>query len=333
MSGAEVTPAPLRAERWRIVAARKLVLEPAEQRDCAADEVAIRVTLSAISTGTELHAYRDGPSGLMTHPGYLTVGVITAVGSQVTDLRVGDRVFAPMPHASSGIITAARAIRIPEGVPDEESVFAYLGSLGLHCLHEGGYRAGDRVAVIGQGLIGACASLVARHVGAQLTVFEPNAARAAAARAAGFTVGDEDAERGEPADVIVETSGVWPGLLTASRLAGPGTRVAILGVYRSLPQRDVAQSLQESLFTFPSLFHYGHLNLIGCSSFPWSPRSGNEWTVARGLQYLFAAIAEGRLSFASLITHRAAGAELADIMRRIDQGDLGALGVTLRWDA
>ena len=70
-----------------------------------------------------------------------------------------------------------QAVKVPEGVETEAAAFAYLPTLGLHALRRGGFTPGLNVAVIGLGLIGFGAALVADAIGAYLACLEISPAR------------------------------------------------------------------------------------------------------------------------------------------------------------
>lgn len=101
-----------------------LKLEDAEFRDPGAGEIRIRQTaigLNFIDTYIRTGLY---PSKLPTIPGFEGAGVVDAVGEGVEGLKAGDRVAYPtMPgaYATHVVGAADRAVKIPDGVSDEDS--------------------------------------------------------------------------------------------------------------------------------------------------------------------------------------------------------------------
>lgn len=326
---------------WELTAPHEMRLGSHPDPDPGPGQVLVEVACTAVSPGTELHAYRSGPSAMMTAPGYLAAGFIRSVGSGVEGSEVGRRVVLSAPHGSMAVADAATATEIPDGVPFETACLTHLAGLGHACLHAGGYRAGDDVAIVGAGLVGMCTALVAELSGARVHVLDIDEGRLDLPRRLGLLAhrADRDDLAERFADVsaagpamVVDTSGSWSGLHSATRISRRGTRICVLGVNRQPPPADVGASLFEELLAFPARFHYEGLHFIGCSGHPrGEPTSVDEWTQGRGRTYLLEAMASGRLDLGELITDRVAPDELASVMEAMDRGDLRSLGVILDW--
>jgi threonine dehydrogenase-like Zn-dependent dehydrogenase len=151
-------------ERSTVEAARKGLLGKARARPEQARQVlekarreGVRATLDAVRTRL------DQPSGL----GYSTAGVVLEVGERVSGLLPGARVacagggFAM--HAELNYVPANLTVSLPESVPFEAGAFATVGSIALHGVRQAEAKIGERVAVIGLGLVGqlTCRLLVA----------------------------------------------------------------------------------------------------------------------------------------------------------------------------
>src|SRR5262249_29890974 len=76
-------------------------------------DILVRPRLTQVSAGTEVNAIRARRSGAPLGEvadlplGYTSVGVVEAVGSEVTGLAPGDRVLGEGPHASHWLATQA----------------------------------------------------------------------------------------------------------------------------------------------------------------------------------------------------------------------------------
>src|SRR5262249_39337178 len=96
----------------------------------------------------------DTPGAL----GYSCAGVVLAVGKEVLGFSVGDRVAcAGQNHASHAEIVSIPkhlCVKIPNGVEYEDAAFVTLGAIALQGIRQAEPRLGDRVAVIGLGLLG-----------------------------------------------------------------------------------------------------------------------------------------------------------------------------------
>ena len=175
--------------------------------------VRLRTLVSLISPGTELRLYRGDPmvkevwdcfadidvpitEGMGVIPsyrvtsrnepsgakfpvnsGYNLIGEVVEVGAGVRSLVEGDRAYAQARHQPIVDTREWQAIKVPDGVPTEAATFGYLPTLGLHALRRGGFTPGLNVAVIGLGLIGFGAALVADAIGAYLACLEINRVR------------------------------------------------------------------------------------------------------------------------------------------------------------
>jgi predicted dehydrogenase/threonine dehydrogenase-like Zn-dependent dehydrogenase len=86
--------------------------------------------------------------------GYCNVGRVAEVGPGVADLKVDDRVASNGPHAELVTVPRNLCCRIPEGVSDEEAAFTVIGSIALQGVRLAAPAIGERIGVIGLGLLG-----------------------------------------------------------------------------------------------------------------------------------------------------------------------------------
>src|SRR4030067_675401 len=121
--------------------------------------------------------------------GYASAGTIVALGAGVSGLQPGDRVAcAGGGHAIHGefaVIPKNLIALLPDSVEFESGAFATLGAIALHGLRLGRMQVGDRVAVIGLGLLGMLAVGLARAAGADVFGVDLDEGRVQLARRAG----------------------------------------------------------------------------------------------------------------------------------------------------
>ncbi len=86
--------------------------------------------------------------------GYSNTGTVIEVGDGVTGFSVGDRVVSNGPHAEVVSVPKNLCARIPDGVSDEEAAFTVLASIALQGVRLADPTLGERVAVLGLGLVG-----------------------------------------------------------------------------------------------------------------------------------------------------------------------------------
>jgi threonine dehydrogenase-like Zn-dependent dehydrogenase len=179
-------------------------------------QVAARTLFTAVSTGTELAAYRGDPPLRPTpspYPrlvGYCNVAEVIAVGGHATGYKPGDVVLSGQSHRSAYVCDACSVfLTLPPQLDPAAASIAYLIQLGYGALQSAEARKGQRVAVIGLGVLGlatvACARMMALEVSA---VSNQEASLDIARRWGARAVGKDDAVS-LGADCVVLTSNLW----------------------------------------------------------------------------------------------------------------------------
>lgn len=136
--------------------------------------------------------------------------------------------------AEYAVIPAHRALAVGDLDP-HHAAFAEPLACTLHGLDLGAPRPGERVLVIGGGVIGLLAVQLAARAGANVTLLtrdpgKRNLAQRIGARQTAGTEGEARALLGPGADLVVECAGVAQTVEMAPRLANAGGRVVVLGV-------------------------------------------------------------------------------------------------------
>lgn len=104
-----------------------------------------------------LFATLDAVNSKLEQPialGYSSVGVIHAVGNNVHEFQIGDRVVSNGYHAEFNLVSKNLCVKIPDHVSDEEASFTLLGAIALQGIRLAKVELGEKMAVIGLGLIG-----------------------------------------------------------------------------------------------------------------------------------------------------------------------------------
>jgi len=142
---------------------RQITIEEFEPMRPLPGEVRVRALYSLMSTGTELTVFnqRFAPG---THwemfgqypfrPGYTMVGEVEALGPEVDQPALGQRVAIRRSHASHHVLPAAACMPIPDGLDSKDAVWFALAKIGFRGSQAAGYRLGDHVMVIGAGPVG-----------------------------------------------------------------------------------------------------------------------------------------------------------------------------------
>jgi (R,R)-butanediol dehydrogenase/meso-butanediol dehydrogenase/diacetyl reductase len=239
----------------------------------APDDVLVEVAWCGIC-GTDLHEYVVGPIVTPVRPHPLTGATlpqtlghefsarVVEIGSDVTDVAVGDRV-AIMPAIVCGkchycrrgfghlcvkfactglsadtgglaqfaLLKEYQVARLPEAVSDIEGAVVEPASVAAYGIDRVGVRGGDVVLITGAGPIGILSALYANAVGAGTVVIaEPNPNRAALAR--GIDVGPVLDPTGPGfADFIAElTLGIGVDVVAECSGSTPGLATALESV-------------------------------------------------------------------------------------------------------
>mgnify|MGYP000306514084 CR=1 FL=1 len=129
--------------------------------------------------------------------GYSSAGVVVEVGRDVRRFRVGDRVASNGAHAEIVAVSENLVARVPDRVPFEEACYAVVGAIALQGVRLANVGVGDRVAVIGLGLIGHIAVMLLRSAGCRVVL-------------AGDVRQHGAVERGEGLWLLEEHSGLKP---------------------------------------------------------------------------------------------------------------------------
>lgn len=160
----------------------------------AANEVLLRQT--AVGLNFIDVYYRTGlypaPDGLPFIPGNEAAGVVEAVGANVQDLKVGDRVAYAGPlgsYASHRVIAADRLVKVPDAIADETAAAIMLQGMTAEYLICRTYKvkAGDTILChAAAGGVGLLLGQWAKHIGATVIGTVGSEEKAKLARAHGY---------------------------------------------------------------------------------------------------------------------------------------------------
>jgi L-iditol 2-dehydrogenase len=157
---------------------------------------------------------------------------------------------------------ASKAVALPDDLDPLQGAFCEPLACTLHGMDMGAARPGERVLVIGGGVIGLMAVQIARLAGAEVILLTRSASKQALGRETGAHHA-ADSETGfrevwpQGADLVVECAGVRETIALAPRLARTGGRVVVLGV---LPQgAEVSVEPFDLLFREVQM-HFSFLN-------------------------------------------------------------------------
>jgi 2-desacetyl-2-hydroxyethyl bacteriochlorophyllide A dehydrogenase len=128
--------------------------------------------------------------------------------------------------AEEMVVAESSVVSLPDGLDIADASLVEPIACSLHALRRAGLRGDERVAVVGAGMIGLGAALVARAEGCPVDV----AARHDAQRAAAERIGAGPEPDGEY-DVVVDAAGTESALRTCFDLLRPGGTLALVASY------------------------------------------------------------------------------------------------------
>jgi threonine dehydrogenase-like Zn-dependent dehydrogenase len=218
-------------------------IRPVQLPDPGPDEVLVRTLWSGVSRGTETLVFRGGvPASqyaVMRAPfqdgdfpapvkyGYLNVGVVEAGPADLRDRPV----FCLYPHQTAYVVPADEVLPLPHGVAPRRAVLAGPLETAINALWDVPPLVGDRVSVVGAGMIGCCvAGLVARIPGARVTLVDVDGSRAAQAQALGVNFASP-ADAPHRQDLVFHASATAAGLQRSLDLLAPEATVVELSWY------------------------------------------------------------------------------------------------------
>jgi 2-desacetyl-2-hydroxyethyl bacteriochlorophyllide A dehydrogenase len=302
----------------------------------AADEVLVQNHYSAISPGTEMLVYRgewpagvavdatiDTLKGAFTYPlayGYCAVGRVIETGTAISDEWLNRRVFAFQPHQNLFCVRPAMLHPIPDDLEDEIALFLPSMETAVNLLLDGSPLIGEKVCVVGQGIIGLLTTaLLARFPLAKLVTLEAHPLR----RRASYHMGADEcfkpedpallsrlgqgASPGGQADLVYELSGNPAGLDTAIALTRYSGRV-VIGSWYGAKRVDL---------DLGSFFHRGRVALISSQVSSIAPMLRGRWQNSRRLNLAWEMLRKVRPS--ACITQRFALQEAAAAYALIDR--------------
>ncbi len=142
-------------EKMIVDLAKKSLLGKAQARPDLVKQVITKMKQEGIKNTLEkVFTKLDTPIPL----GYSCVGEVLEVGKNVTGITVGDRVACGgagyANHSEINYVPKNLLVKVPEKVSDEEAAFVTVGAIALQGIRQTAPMIGERVAVIGMGLLG-----------------------------------------------------------------------------------------------------------------------------------------------------------------------------------
>lgn len=310
--------------------------------DLGPDDVGIRTVFSGVSIGTERWVLtgrynrmgQDSSRRYPAFPGYQAAGIVEEIGSNVSNIRIGDPVLVQgtrfedpsinwpdhpvASHAAYLVANANSTTRLQPTVDLAAASLFRLAAVARHGVRLANVQNGELVAVIGQGMIGQMAAQAARMRGARVISSDLIPLRVAASakyssdHAINASAEDLlDAVRNESADgadVVIDTTGDSRMLNHCLELIRTEGRISMQGYYPDPITID---------------FHPTHLKRPTVT-FPCGWDENDD-------RHIAADLASGSLAIAPLITHRMNYEDAPAAYRLIIEHPGNIIGLVFRW--
>jgi len=284
-------------------------------------EALVRMLWSGLSRGTERLVFtgrvpasehermraplQEGSFPFPVKYGYCAVGVVEAA-AEAPEL-VGRSVFCLHPHQTRFAAPIPMLTPLPNALPPRRAVLAANMETALNALWDSGAGPGDRIVVVGAGLVGLLVAYLAAGLpGADVTVVDLDASRRPIAESFGARFATP-ADFGAPgdADVVFHASAAAAGLAVALGAAALEARVVELSWYGD---GDVPAPLGGA-------FHSRRLTLVSSQVGQVAPSRRPRWTYGRRLAKALELLGDARLE--ALITEDVAFADLPQALPRL----------------
>lgn len=261
--------------------------------------------------------------------GYCNAGVVSAIGADIHDLQIGDRVASNGPHAEMVCVPRNLVAKIPDGVTDDEAAFTAIASIALQGIRLLNPTLGETIVVTGLGLVGLITAELLLINGCRVIGIDPDEARLKIAAEKGVitcnpTAGENPVrfamnltqQHGADGVIIAASSRSDELVSQAARMSRRRGRIILVGV--------VGLQLNRSEFYEKELSFQ-----VSCSFGPGRyddayeqkgidyPHGLVRWTENRNFQAVLQLLSTGKLDVNSLISERVPFAAYEKIYNRL----------------
>lgn len=291
----------------------ELLLE--DVKPLGSNDILVRLAVSTISTGTE-KANLIGEVNTSVYSnrtvahfprrvGYSSAGIIEEVGSNVIDLKKGDRVaLSWSKHAQYCVVPAKNAYKLDDDTSFEEGALWHISTFPMSAIRKCRLEIGESAIVMGVGILGMMAIKLLKAAGAcPIVAVDPDENKRVIAQKIGADYVFDPFEEGFAeriknvtnggANVAIEVTGNGKALDSLLDCMAKYGRVALLGCTRN----------SDFTIDYYKKVHGPGISLIGAHTMarPKFESSPALWTTRDDVLAVQKLVRLGRLSFADLV--------------------------------
>lgn len=300
----------------------KIVVEDwNEPESPVGNEVLCEAVFTGLTNGTERNQliggnYAPSDENLPCGGGYQNVGRVIEVGPDVTQLQVGDLIYASVDHVERFKIQEnGLLLKLPDDVEPSEAALFGISGVAMHCCRRVEPSIGERVLIVGQGCIGMFAAQIAYAMGARVSICDIEESRLEKVREIGI------------AEQVINTSNDgW------EKQIGNGVYDAVMdfaGVLDMVTPMVQACKTRGRLLLVAGRFdvnytfnvgQFKEISILQCSHF-----------TRDDLENLCRLLRQGSIKIAPLIRHRVPVNEASQIYQWLRDEPMRLLGTVFEW--
>lgn len=303
-----------------------------ELTDPKENEIQVALAVSTISSGTERANVMGSTTVAWNRPeapapifprynGYSSAGIVTKVGSDVTDIAVGDRVaLSWTTHCQVLNIRAKLAHKLDDSISFSDAALAHIATFPLAAIRKCGLEIGESAIVMGMGILGMIAVTLLKISGAApIIAVDPDETKRKKALAIGadyaldpydpdFAATVKTLTRGG-AKVGIEVTGIGAGLDGILDCMARFGRVALLGCTRN----------SDFTIDYYRKVHGPGITLVGAHTMARPSRDSSEgwWTEYDDVEAVLNLTRLGRIKLSDLVEEVHSPAEATRIYTRL----------------
>lgn len=294
-------------------------------------EVLVRTLHTGVSRGTETSVFgghvpaserermrapfQEGDFPGPVKYGYLNVGVVEHGPAAMR----GRTVFTLFPHQSAFVVPARAVVAVPHEVPARRAVLAGAVETAVNVLWDAAPLIGDRLTVVGAGMIGCCVARLARGIpGLDITLVDVDASRRAVADRLEVAFAEPDTAPHDR-DLVINTSGSDAGLRLALETVITEGDVIEASWYADRP----------ATLPLGADFHSRRLTIRSSQVGVVSPRRRGSRTTFDRLALALELLRDP--AFDVLLTAESSWRDLPEVMARLTAGASSDLCHTIDW--